>query len=56
MSLQELEKMNRIATVSERFSKDIGARFSNYFARQRQPNIDKASLLKDFFAEKLSLD
>ncbi|HDR8043064.1 TPA: hypothetical protein QCZ17_005449 [Bacillus cereus] len=43
---EELSKMNRFASVSGKFSKDISARFSNYFARQGQPNLDIDVLLK----------
>jgi hypothetical protein len=43
---EELDKIERYASVSGKFSKDIGARFSNYFARQGQPNLNIDSLLK----------
>lgn len=43
---EELDKMGRFASISGKFSKDIGARFSNYFARQGQPNLKLDVLLK----------
>jgi len=43
---EELDGMNRFASISGKFSKDIGARFSNYFARQGQPNLNIDVLLK----------
>ncbi len=43
---EELDRMNRFASISGKFSKDIGARFSNYFARQGQPNLNIDVLLK----------
>lgn len=43
---EELVGMNRFASISGKFSKDIGARFSNYFARQGQPNLNIDVLLK----------
>lgn len=43
---EELNEMKRFASISGKFSKDIGARFSNYFARQGQPNLNIDVLLK----------
>ena len=43
---EELDGMKRFASISGKFSKDIGARFSNYFARQGQPNLNIDVLLK----------
>lgn len=43
---EELNEMERFASISGKFSKDIGARFSNYFARQGQPNLNIDVLLK----------
>src|SRR5690606_8624036 len=43
---EELVGMSRFASISGKFSKDIGARFSNYFARQGQPNLNIDVLLK----------
>lgn len=43
---EELDAMIRIASVSGKFTKDIVARFSNYFARQGQPNLDLDTLLE----------
>ncbi|MDI6648882.1 hypothetical protein QL818_16805 [Bacillus altitudinis] len=44
---EEIDKMERFASISGKFSKDIGARFSNYFARQGQPNLNISLLLND---------
>lgn len=43
---EELQDMERFASISGEFSKDIGSRFSNYFARQGQPNLNTDVLLK----------
>lgn len=42
----ELDTMIRFASTSGKFSKDIAARFSNYFARQGQPNLNIDVMLK----------
>jgi hypothetical protein len=38
------KKYNKIASVSERFTKDIISHFSLYYARQGQPDLDFESL------------
>lgn len=42
---EELDELARFASISGKFSKDIGARFSNYYARQGQPNLNIDVLL-----------
>jgi hypothetical protein len=43
---EELIEFIRFASISGKFSKDISSRFSSYFARQGQPNLNINVLLK----------
>lgn len=47
-TLEEILSANRIATVSGIFLKDIQSRFSAYFGRQGQPDLDKNSLVRKY--------
>jgi CheY-like chemotaxis protein len=45
-------EMDRVATVSGAFSKDIVSRFSLYFARQGQPTFHQKKIVNELFAKK----
>jgi hypothetical protein len=46
-SFEDIDLSQRIATVSGLFLKDIQSRFSAYYGRQGQPDLDKASLIQN---------
>ncbi len=43
-----LDEYKRLATVSAAFLKDIQSRFSSYYGRQGQPDLDKKALLNRY--------
>ncbi len=46
IDFKEYENFDRIATVSSPFLKEIQSRFSSYYARQGQPDLNKDNLIK----------
>ncbi|HHI94606.1 MAG TPA: response regulator [Gammaproteobacteria bacterium] len=48
VDFKEFSEFNRLATISSPFLKDIQSRFSAYFGRQGQPDMDKAELLNKY--------
>ncbi len=44
--------LQRVASISGAFSKDIVSRFSLYFARQGQPTFDQRQIAKEFYANR----
>jgi hypothetical protein len=50
-TLDQFLDANRIATVSGIFLKDIQSRFSSYYGRQGQPDLDKSKLLSEYKAK-----
>ena len=48
-ALLESKKIERIATVSQPFLKDIISRYSNYYSRQGSPDFDTDELYRSIF-------
>lgn len=48
ISLTEYMKLERLATVSESFFKDIQSRFSSYYARQGTPDLNKKNIIDSY--------
>jgi len=48
VDFNDFNKYDRLATVASPFLKDIQSRFSAYFGRQGQPDMDKKELLKKY--------
>jgi len=46
------DELERVATVSSPFIKDIISRFSNYFSRQGQPTFNQDSIVEELFNKK----
>lgn len=44
-------KFERIASVTDRFAKDIIARFSHYYSRQGQPDFNTSKILEDLLKD-----
>ena len=51
ISLTEYMKLERLATVSESFFKDIQSRFSSYYARQGTPDLNKETIIDSYKAQ-----
>lgn len=51
--LLEANKINRIATISQPFLKDIISRYSNYYSRQGSPDFDSDEIYKSIFKEEI---
>lgn len=45
------ENFNKIATVTNQFSKDISSRFTLYYARQGQPNLNSEIIIRSLLSE-----
>jgi hypothetical protein len=45
-------ELERVATISSPFIKDIISRFSNYYSRQGQPTFNQEAIVDELFKKK----
>ncbi len=50
------KELNRIATVSESFFKDIQSKFSSYYARQGSPDLNKEQIIEEYINKNFPSD